>query len=479
MSLKLHNTLGRTTQDFTPLDPKSVRLYSCGPTVYNYAHIGNLRAYVFVDVLRRTLEYLGYGVNHVMNITDVGHLSDDGDHGEDKLVQRSRESGSSVWDIAALYTDAFFEHTRQLNILPPHHSPRATGHIHEMIQLIERLEQKGYTYVSGGNVYYDISRFSRYGELAGLDVSSLKAGARVAVDSNKRNPGDFVLWFTRSKFENQAMVWDSPWGRGYPGWHIECSAMSMKYLGEQLDIHCGGVDHIPVHHTNEIAQAEAATGKQYAKYWLHNEFLVMEKGKMSKSAGGFLTLDTLSDRGYDPLDYRYFCLLAHYRSELRFSFEALDAARAARRRIVSQVQKLMNEAAPDADYERLLNVDISETSAVMPYLSDFRADLEDDLNTSRALSRVWGLLKEREAPAAETFRAILQMDAVLGLGLDTVQPETAASVPDEVLGLVEERQIARERRDFARADEIRDAVLEMGYAIVDSADGPRVTRRDA
>ncbi|MFW6234904.1 MAG: cysteine--tRNA ligase [Spirochaetota bacterium] len=478
MSLKLHNTLGRTTEDFEPLDPSSVRLYSCGPTVYNYAHIGNLRAYVFVDVLRRTLEYLGYGVNHVMNITDVGHLSDDGDHGEDKLVRRSRESGRSVWDIAALYTDAFFEHTRRLNILPPHHAPRATGHIQDMIQLIERLEVKGYTYVSGGNVYYDISRFPRYGELAGLDLSTLKAGARVAVDANKRNPGDFVLWFTRSKFENQAMVWDSPWGRGYPGWHIECSAMSMKYLGEQLDIHCGGVDHIPVHHTNEIAQAEAATGKQYVKYWLHNEFLVMDKGKMSKSAGEFLTLDTLTEKGYDPLDYRYFCLLAHYRSELRFSFEALDAARAARRRIVSQVQKLMDAVAADADRDRIMNMEIPATSPVAVYLSDFRSDLEDDLNTPRALSRVWGLLKDRDVTPAEGCSAIVQMDAVLGLGLDTVQPATTSSVPDEVFRLVEERQSARERRDFARADEIRDEVLEMGYAIVDSADGPRVTRRD-
>ncbi len=479
MSLKLHNTLGRELQAFEPIDPDSVRLYSCGPTVYNYAHIGNLRAYVFVDVLRRTLEYFDYRVQHVMNITDVGHLSDDGDHGEDKLVRRSRESGNSVWDIAAYYTEAFFRHTTQLNIRSPHHAPRATDHIPEMITLIQRLEEKGYTYTAGGNVYYDISRFPRYGALAGLDLSSLKAGARVDVDSNKRNPGDFVLWFTRSKFEKQAMVWDSPWGRGYPGWHIECSAMSMKYLGEQLDIHCGGVDHISVHHTNEIAQAEAVTGKQYVKYWLHNEFLVMDRGKMSKSEGGFLTLDTLTERGYEALDYRYFCLLAHYRSELRFSFDALDAARSARRRIVSRIRTRMSEAGSDFPPGDPDQTPVSDTSPAQRYLAAFASDLEDDLNTPRAVAQLWGLLKDDDVPAAEALAAALRMDDVLGIGLASVQREENTSVPAEVLSLVQERQAARTERDFARADQIRDTVREMGYVIVDNAGGPEVKRHDA
>ncbi len=479
MSLKLHNTLGRETQDFEPRDATAVRLYSCGPTVYNYAHIGNLRAYVFVDVLRRTLEYLGFGVRHVMNITDVGHLSDDGDHGEDKLVKRSRESGSSVWDIAEFYTEAFFRHAGQLNILLPHETPRATAHIPQIIELIQRLEEKGYTYTAGGNVYYDISRFPTYGQLAGLDLSTLKAGARVDVDTNKRNPGDFVLWFTKSKFENQAMVWDSPWGRGYPGWHIECSAMSMTYLGEQLDIHCGGVDHIPVHHTNEIAQAEGVTGKQYVKYWLHNEFLVLDKGKMSKSDGGFLTLDTLIEKGYDPLDYRYFCLLAHYRSELRFSFEALDAARSARRKVVSQVQALMARAGVTSDTGHVPTGPVPDSSPANEYLSVFRADLEDDLNTSRAVSRVWAVLKDDSLPAEDALSGVLDMDQVLGLGLSAIRPEEETEVPEAVRALLEERQQARSARDFARADRIRDEVLEMGYTIVDSATGPHVKRRDS
>jgi cysteinyl-tRNA synthetase len=312
--MQLYNTMTRSVEDFKPLEDKKVKLYACGPTVYNYAHIGNLRTYVFEDILRRSLEYFGYSVIHVMNVTDVGHLVGDNDDGEDKMVKSSRETGKSVYEIADFYTRAFFQDTGKLNIKQPSIACRATEHIQEMIALVQRLERKGHTYFSGGNVYFSIDTFPEYGSLARLELDALLSGTRIAVDQNKRNPKDFVLWFTKSKFENQAMTWDSPWGRGYPGWHLECSAMSMKYLGEQFDIHCGGTDHIPVHHTNEIAQSEAATGKSpWVRYWLHGEFLLDDTGKMSKSKGEFLTLPYLEKQGYSPLDYRYFCLGAHYR----------------------------------------------------------------------------------------------------------------------------------------------------------------------
>ncbi|MDR1107517.1 MAG: cysteine--tRNA ligase, partial [Spirochaetaceae bacterium] len=313
MALTLFNTLGREFQVFESLIPGKVGFYGCGPTVYNYAHIGNLRAYVLHDLLVKTLTRRGYEVNYVMNVTDVGHLSGDDDSGQDKMVKSAEERGKGVLEIADFYTRAFFTDTERLNIQRPTVVCKATDHIEDMIGLIKKIEDRGFTYFAGGNLYFDISRFPSYGKLALLRMEELQSGnrtgARIGVDENKRNPQDFVLWFTKSKFENQALVWDSPWGRGSPGWHIECSAMSIKYLGEQFDIHAGGIDHIPIHHTNEIAQSEAATGKQpWVRYWLHNEFLVIDKGKMSKSAGGFLTLQSLIDRGYDPLDYRYFLL---------------------------------------------------------------------------------------------------------------------------------------------------------------------------
>ncbi len=314
------------------MNDNSVGMYCCGPTVYNYAHIGNLRTYIFEDVLHRILTYNDYQLTHVMNITDVGHLSDDGDEGEDKMVKRSKESGKSVYDIAAMYTKAFFEDTASLNIITPDITPRATQHIEQMINLISRLEENGHTYISGGNVYFSIDTFPSYGRLARLNLDQLQTGARIEVDKNKKNPKDFVLWFTNSKFENQAMQWPSPWGVGYPGWHVECSAMSMQYLGETFDIHCGGIDHVSVHHTNEIAQSEAATNKEWVKYWVHGEFLINETGKMSKSKGDFLTISLLKEKGYEALDFRYFCLLGHYRSQLVFSWQSLDAARSGRKK---------------------------------------------------------------------------------------------------------------------------------------------------
>ena len=344
MELKLWNTMGRELQVFTPIQDGKVGMYCCGLTVYNYAHIGNLRSYLFEDFARRTLEYFGSTVRHVMNVTDVGHLTGDTDEGEDKMLKGAREKGMTVWEIAEFYTKAFFRDFELLRCSMPTVICRATEHIQDMIDLISRIEAKGFTYVSGGNVYFDISKFPDYGKLALLDQQQLRAGARITVDEGKKNPADFVLWFTKSKFEHQAMLWDSPWGRGYPGWHIECSAMSMKYLGEHFDIHCGGADHIPVHHTNEIAQSEAATGSRWVNYWLHGEWLLLEKEKMAKSSGNFITLATLTEKGYDPLDYRYFCLGAHYRTQLAFSWESLDAARTGRQGVVDKIVQLKAQA---------------------------------------------------------------------------------------------------------------------------------------
>ena len=464
MALQFFNSYTRTLEEFIPLKEKTVSFYACGPTVYNYAHIGNLRAYVFEDVLRRTLEYLGYSVEHVMNITDVGHLTDDGDEGEDKMVKRSRESGRSVWDIAQFYTDAFFQDTDRLNIRRPSVACAATEHVDDMIALIRRLEEKGFTYTAGGNVYFDTSKFTDYGRMALLDRQEQQAGARVDVDENKRHPRDFVLWFTQSKYENHIMLWDSPWGRGYPGWHIECSAMSMKYLGEQFDIHCGGIDHIPVHHTNEIAQSEAATGKQWVRYWLHNEFLLMDSGKMSKSKGGFLTLQSLIDEGYDPLDYRYFLLGAHYRTQLRFSFDNLKSARSARISLVERIRELLGSGAAAGDVSAL-----SERG--MAYREAFRSDLEADLNTPRALATVWTLMKDKELAREEALTLLYDFDQVLGLRLCEVKAPGEYVLSAEEKSLLEERNTARKEKNFARADEIRDYFSRKGLVLKDTSEG--------
>lgn len=458
----IYNTLGREIQQLEAITPGTVGLYTCGPTVYNFAHIGNLRTYLFEDFLRRTLEYLDYAVKHVMNVTDVGHLTDDADEGEDKMTKSAREKGMSVWDIAQFYTDAFFRDVERLNIRRPHVVCRATDHIGDMIALIQRIEANGHTYQAGGNVYFDISTFPRYGELALLDRQELMAGARIGVDKNKKNPHDFVLWFTKGKFEHQAMLWDSPWGRGYPGWHIECSAMSMKYLGEHFDIHTGGVDHIPVHHTNEIAQSEAATGTKWVNYWVHGEFLLMENAKMSKSAGGFLTLEALADAGYDPLDYRYFCLGGHYRKQISFTQEALDAARTGRKNLRDTLMRLRQESEPGA-----LNAVGDEAQA---HRHRFVEHVSHDLNMPRALSDLWQLLRDTSIPAAERLVVAFDMDRVLGLQLR----ETSASELDqEIQSLIDERNRARSERDFSRADAIRDELFKRGVVLEDTPQGTR------
>jgi len=496
MAFTFYNTLGRKKQLFTPLQEGkdgTVGFYGCGPTVYNYAHIGNLRAYVHHDILVRSLQRTGYNVKHVMNITDVGHLTNDADDGDDKMVKTAEEKGKSVLEIADFYTKAFFNDTDRMNITKPVIICKATEHIKDMIVLIQRIEKNGFTYFSGGNLYFDISKFPSYGDLALLKLDDLKADAqaqfaRIDQDENKRNPGDFVLWFTKSKFENQALVWDSPWGRGYPGWHIECSAMSIKYLGEKIDIHAGGIDHIPIHHTNEIAQSEAATGlKPWVKYWLHNEFLVMDKGKISKSSGSFLTLQSLIDEGYDPLDYRYFLLGAHYRSQLQFSFESLNGAKNSRKSLMDKLRVLKDK---HGTMETLVNSDLRGLKMedrkqilslfdknIVKYIDNFDKAIEDDLNTPRALAELWGLLKEGPS-AAQALAAIYDMDTVLGLGLEDALKCEKSGKNDktdefkrEIEELIEKRIEAKKKKDFNTADNIRQNLKERGIILEDGPSG--------
>ena len=467
MAFSFFNTLGREKTTFNPLQEGKVGFYGCGPTVYNYAHIGNLRAYVLHDILVRSLRRAGYEVNHVMNITDVGHLSDDADSGEDKMIKSAEERGKSVLEIADFYTKAFFNDMDRMNITRPTVICKATEHISEMIELIQKIEKNGYAYFAGGNLYFDISKFPAYGELAMLKLDDLKAGARIEQDENKHNPGDFVLWFTKSKFEKQSLVWDSPWGRGYPGWHIECSAMSMKYLGEKFDIHAGGIDHIPVHHTNEIAQSEAATGKKpWVSYWLHNEFLVMDKGKMSKSSGKFLTLQALVDEGFDPLDYRYFLLGGHYRSQLAFSMESLQGARNSRKSLSDKIRALAAKCGNSAG-----STITGSQEGINRYIEGFNRAIEDDLNTPRALAELWGLLKEGFA-SPETLAAVYDMDKILGLRLeDSGNNAENEELSREIEALITKRAEAKKAKDFTTADKIRQSLKERGIILEDGSSG--------
>jgi cysteinyl-tRNA synthetase len=504
--------MGRTMQDFVPVTPGFVGFYGCGPTVYNYAHIGNLRAYVFLDTLDRTLTFLGYKKKHVMNITDIGHLTGDADDGEDKMLKTAQERHQSVLDVAKFYTDAFFSDLDALNIKRPDVVCKATDHIQEMIDLIKRIEANGHTYMAGGNLYYDVSTYPDYGKLANLNLDDLRAGAGkrdvVVVDQNKRSPYDFVLWFTKSKFENQALTWDSPWGRGYPGWHIECSAMSMKYLGEHFDIHTGGIDHVPIHHTNEIAQSEGATGKKWVNYWLHNEFLVIAKDnkatkspdiveatKMSKSTGNFLRLQTLIDAGYDPLDYRLFLLGSHYRKQVYFSYDAMDGAKNSRAALLQRIAKLAQNAGGRAallDDGEMTGTQASDLQGLSEkarnYMEDFKSAMENDLATPKALSLLQKAVKDSSVSPEEALLLVRKMDYVLGLNLvktavpvfDALEAEKSALVPNhdgdpeaaEIDALIAERISAKKNKDFARADAIRDELTARGIVVTDTPNGP-------
>ncbi|MBI5412660.1 cysteine--tRNA ligase [Candidatus Peregrinibacteria bacterium] len=461
--MNLYNTLTRQKEELKPLKRGTIGLYCCGPTVYNYAHIGNLRTFLFEDFLRRALEFSGYKVNQVMNITDVGHLTSDADEGEDKMAKGAKREHKTVWEIAKEYTDAFFADVDALNIRRATRYPRATDHIREMIALIRRLEKNGFTYVAGGNVYFDTSKLNDYGKLAGAafvgtrHALSLQDVARVETDPNKKHPRNFVLWFTESKHGNQDMQWESPWGRGFPGWHIECSAMSMKYLGDHFDIHCGGIDHISVHHTNEIAQSEGALGKEWVHTWLHGNFLTIKDARMAKSGGNFLTLQVLKDKGFDALDYRYFCLQAHYSQELTFSWEGLDAAKTALRRLKEKIKKILVETQNFA----------SKTQKTKnKYLSSFTAALADDLNMPQALALVWELVDDGTISAMDKLSTVQEMDKVLGLKLDE---KTTFDIPEGIRKLVDQRNAARAKKDWKASDALRDQIQAAGYVVKDES----------
>ena len=465
--MRIYNTMSRSVEPFESIEQGKVGMYCCGPTVYNYAHIGNLRTYIFEDVLRRVLEKNGYDVKHVMNITDVGHLTGDGDDGEDKMSKSAKEQGRSVWDIAAFYTKAFMDDITSLNIEKAKIICKATDHIADMIEVIKELERRGHTYTADGNVYFSIDTIDDYGKLARLNLDELREGARIEVDSAKRNPKDFVLWFTNSKFKDQVMVWDSPWGRGYPGWHIECSAMSSEYLGPHFDIHCGGIDAIPVHHTNEIAQSEAAFGvKPWVDYWCHGEFLLNDSGKMSKSSGEFLTLESLIGKGFDPLDWRYFCLTGHYRSQLKFSFEALESAKSARGQLVRKISSMLSSS--DVAKE------LSEKA--LDKENEFFAYMSDDLRSPQALATLWSLLKDDGITDGEKLKVLYDVDSILGLRLSEVKAEEALSYGKEEEELLRERTEAKKMKNFKRADEIRDILSSRGFKVIDTPAGAKLER---
>lgn len=462
MTLRLYNTLTRSVEEFKPSNPDNVvRMYCCGPTVYNYAHIGNLRTYVFEDLLRKTIKRAGFSLKHAMNITDVGHLTSDADDGDDKMLLAAEKEKLSVLEIARKYEDTFFKHTAALNIERPDIVCRATEHVEDMIKFVKKLEDNGYAYVSNGNVYYDTAKFPRYGCLSGQNREELKHGSRVEQDTNKHNPSDFVLWFTVSKFKDQILQWDSPWGRGYPGWHIECSTMAMKYLGEHLDIHCGGVDHIAVHHENEIAQSEGYLGHKWCSCWMHGEFLQMKDQKMSKSKGNFITLDTLVEKGYLPEHYRYLCLTSHYRSSLVFSYDNLDAAANTYRNLLGKYKEFGQAATENNNRSENLYQD---------YLRQFDGFMFDDLKTPQALAVMWAVVKDKEMAAADKYKFLNNIDVLLGLGLAknlAAETSTSAEIPADIMALVEERKQARINKNWAKSDELRDLLASKGFIVKD------------
>lgn len=454
MTLSLYDTYQRTLRKFEPIHPDHVGLYCCGPTVYDYAHIGNLRSYIFEDLLRRVLQFNGYEVRHVVNITDVGHLVSDADEGEDKMEKGSRRAGESAWALAERYTQAFQQDMRALNLLEPTIWCRATAHIAEQIAFVASLEQKGFTYRTDDGIYFDTSLQSDYGYLARLDRAGLEGGKRVDL-GQKRQITDFALWKFSPADSQRQMEWDSPWGRGFPGWHIECSAMSAKYLGPWFDIHCGGEDHIAVHHSNEIAQTEACHGTRLANFWMHGYFLQLDAAKMSKSSGDFLRLQSLVDRGIDPLAYRYLCMTAHYRRQMNFSWEALEAASTA----LNRLREIFWHC-PEG----------GETDAAS--LERFRQEVNQDLNLPRALVEVWALVR---GPLTDAIKkaTLKQMDAVLGLGLEHWQPLKTA-IPAEVHDLAEQRQKARQARQWAEADALRAQITHKGFEVEDTPQGPKL-----
>lgn len=477
MNIKLYNTLTRKKQIFRPLRGKTAGLYTCGPTVYSYAHIGNLRTYIFEDILRRTLDRAGYRVAHVMNITDVGHLTSDADTGEDKLEKGAAREGKTVWDVARFYTEAFLADIGKLNIRKADKLVPATSCIPAQIAIIKELFKKKYAYETSQAIYFDVSKFKAYTKLSRQKLEEKKTAARsdVVEDPEKRNPADFALWFKLTgRYADHVMRWPSPWGAssgsdgaGFPGWHIECSAISTKYLGQPFDIHAGGIDHISVHHTNEIAQSEAAYGKPLARYWVHGEFLIIGEAKMAKSADNFYTLATIEEKGVPPLAFRYLVLTAHYRAKLNFTWESLAAAKNALKRLHDFTVALLNS---HFNGSRIKNPELAK------YKKVFDAAVADDLNTPKALAAVWDLIgaynKNPDRYSAKTVRAALfDFDRVLGLGLKEIRTE---SIPAEVQAIIAEREEARRQKDWKKSDELREKIKALGYLVVDTPKGVRV-----
>jgi len=464
--IKLYNTHTRAKEDFRPIESGKVGIYHCGPTVYDYAHIGNLRAYIFADILRRAFEYNGYEVNQVMNITDVGQLASDADDGEDKMTKALKREGKpmtleAMKEVADFYTDQFRSNLNELNIRTPHVLPKASEHIPEQIDLIKKLEEKDVIYKTSDGVYFDTSKDEHYGELARLDVEKLKEGARVEANKEKKNPADFALWkftirtdgskdSTSNGTSNSELGWDSPWGKGFPGWHLECSAMSMKYLGSHFDIHTGGIDHIPVHHVNEIVQSEMATSEKFVNVWMHNEFVDVSGEKMAKSAGNFITLKTLVEKNHNPLAYRYWILTAHYRRKVDFIFEALDGAEVALKKLHSQ----------------LSGVEIGTINE--EYKQKFAEYINDDLNTPKAIALLWELIKDENVSDEDRAATAEEFDKVLGLNLTK---QEKAEISDEVIALADEREKYRKDKEWEKSDKLRKKIEEMGYEIKDTDNG--------
>ena len=457
--IQFYNTLTRKKEEFVPINPKEVRIYTCGPTVYYYAHIGNLRAYLFMDTLRRVLKYNGYKLKHVMNITDVGHLVSDADEGEDKMIKASKREHKDPFEIAEFYTDMFMKDLKALNIDKPEIIAKATEHIKVMEEYVKQIIKNGYTYETENTIYFDTSKLDKYGVLSNLNVEEQKAGARVDFDPNKKNISDFALWIKAP--ENHIMKWDSFFGKCYPGWHLECSAMGNKYLGEEFDIHTGGIDHIPVHHENEIAQGKGYCGKIPAHYWMHVEFLQINGGKMSKSLNNLYTLKDLKDRGYSPLEYRMFNFSSIYRKKINFTFEAMDSAKIALKRLKDGYQRHLN------------GKDKVETEVIEKFKEDFLNAINDDLNMPQAMSVVWNAIKY-EKKSKKIADMLLDFDRVLGLEIGKL--EQGEELPKEILELVEKRKKAREEKDWKLSDNLRDEIIKLGYNIKDTKDGMEISK---
>lgn len=462
MQLRFYNTLTRKKEDFVPVKPHQAGIYSCGPTVYKYAHIGNLRAYVFMDELRRVLEYNGYKVKSVMNITDVGHLVSDADDGEDKMSKSAHETGKTPLEIASFYTDQFMKDIDALNIKRPTVCPKATDNIPEMIAVVQSLLDKGYAYETEDGIYFSVEKFPDYGKLSGINLADQRHGARVEVNSFKRHPVDFALW--KKAAPNHLQQWDSPWGKGFPGWHIECTAMSKKYLGEVFDIHTGGVDHIPIHHENEIAQAECWLGHPAVHYWMHSEFMLIDGGKMSKSLGNTYTISDLVAKGYPPVVFRYFCLNVQYRQKINFTWEAMDAAKAAYNKLCAQLVSHKNSPAR------------TEKSILDDFHNKFEEAINDDLNIPLAIGVLWTMLKLPKS--CDVYKLALDFDRVFALDFDKVKEEKKEIViPDNVRQLAETRLQARKAKNWAESDRLREELSALGYSVKDTADGYELSEK--